>query len=246
MPPKAVVASGKPGTPSTPKKKLETKAEQDKKKASAAALEAFAEKERAKKEALLAAEREYQEELERERLAELERLKPRPKSPGRRREPEKLTRQHTAVKLRENLEEANIHIFALNGDEDQLRTMTNLRQDKEGKNLIRFLDSRDRHGNTALMNACWKGHLSVVRFLVEAGASVNLQNYYGWTAMMWAVNHDATRIVDYLLEKNVDLSIVTPVGRTAVEFANDTEIRKKIKDVLDKPVEVPKELLRIT
>jgi len=244
MPPKATSPKSAGGAP--PKKKLETKAEQDKKKASAAALEAFKEKERAKKEAAAQAEREWLEEKEAERLALEIARRPRPKSPGRRREPDKLTRVDTVSKLRENLDEANIHAYALNGEEDKLREMTNLRQDKEGKNFIRFLDSRDRHGNTALMNACWKGHLHVVRFLVEAGASINLQNYYGWTAMMWAVNHNAVRVVDYLIEKSADLHIVTPVGRTAVEFANDSEIRSKIQKILDKPVEVPKEILKIT
>jgi len=244
MPPKVntTVAGGKPGTPV----KRETKAEQDKKKANAAALAAFEEKERAKKEAIAQAERDYQDELEAQRLALELASRPRPKSPGRRREPDALTRVHTAVKLRENLDEANIHNFALNGEEEKLRRLTNLHQDKEGKNYIRFLDSRDRHGNTALMNACWKGHLSVVRFLVEAGASINLQNYYGWTAMMWAVNHDAVRVVDYLLEKQADLHVLTPVGRSAVEFANTAEIKNKIQSILDKPVSVPRELARIT
>jgi len=242
MPPKSSSSGGggKPGTPTGKGKPAAKPA------GKSAALLAFEEKEKAKKEAAAQAEREYQEELEAKRLALELASRPRPKSPGRRREPDALTRVHTAVKLRENLDEANIHNYALNGEEDKLRQLTNLHQDKEGKNYIRFLDSRDRHGNTALMNACWKGHLNVVRFLVEAGCSINLQNYYGWTALMWAVNHDAVRVVDYLLEKQADLHILTPVGRTAVEFAAPmTEIRNKIQAVLDRPVEVPKDLAKI-
>jgi len=212
-----------------------------------AALLAYEEKERAKKEAAAAAQREWEEEQEAERRRLAESMKKRPKSPGRRHEPDELTRFHSSQKLREITDDAKIHDFALNGDEDKLRSLTNLHQDKEGKNYVRFLDSRDRHGNTALMNACWKGHLPVVRFLVESGASLNVQNFYGWTAMMWAVNHDALRVVEYLLSKGVDVNIVTPVGRTAIEFANNAEVRKMIQSVLDKPVAAPSsDMLKIT
>lgn len=235
MPPKA-------GT--TPKSKKPTQTPKQKQDA-AKLLAAFEEKAKAKKEAALAAQREYEEEqAEQRRLALLTPSK-RAKSPGRRSEPDALTRTDTASKHKESVDETNIHNYALNGEEDKLRQITNLHQDKEGKNYIRFLNSRDRHGNTALMNACWKGHLSVVRFLVESGASINLQNYYGWTAMMWAVSHDAIRVVEFLLEKGADLHIITPVGRTAVEFALDPEIKKKIQAILDKPVAVPKELAKL-
>ena len=151
-----------------------------------------------------------------------------------------LSRSASASRLREVVDESSIHLLALEDELEKLTRITNVRQDKEGKNFIRYLNSRDKHGNTALMNACWKGHLRVVHFLVESGASLNLQNFYGWTALMWAVNHDCIRVVDFLIEKGADLKISTPVGRTAIDFANDKEIRLRLQTVLDRPVAAPK------
>ena len=42
---------------------------------------------------------------------------------------------------------------------------------------------------TALMNACWRGHLETVKILVSNGANVNLTNIYGETALKIAAHH---------------------------------------------------------
>ena len=42
------------------------------------------------------------------------------------------------------------------------------------------MNVRHRHGATALMEACRKGHSEVVRFLVERGADVNFPHKVGY------------------------------------------------------------------
>ena len=45
---------------------------------------------------------------------------------------------------------------------------------------------RSRYGNSVLMHAVIEGRDEVLAVLLIAGASVNLQNQEGWTALMWA------------------------------------------------------------
>ena len=49
------------------------------------------------------------------------------------------------------------------------------------------LDARDRYGATALIKAAERNHVSVVRLLLNHKASVNLYDYYGFTALHAAI-----------------------------------------------------------
>jgi len=159
----------------------------------------------------------------------------RPKSAQK---PKSLAREDTAQFEKEQIDEAAIHQYALNDEYALLERLIGLRALKtdQGKNNIRFLDSRDKHGNTALMNACWKGNNFIAEFLLKSGASKDLQNYYGWTAMHWAVANSRVAAVKLLLAWDVNLRILTPVDRAALDFADNADIRKLLEDVLNKPV----------
>mmetsp|Transcript_24220 Transcript_24220/g.36317 ORF Transcript_24220/g.36317 Transcript_24220/m.36317 type:complete len:349 (-) Transcript_24220:136-1182(-) len=55
---------------------------------------------------------------------------------------------------------------------------------------------------TALMHAAFRGHLRVVRFLVnEAGADICKRDSLRWTAMTWAVCGDSVHVLRYLIEE---------------------------------------------
>jgi len=159
----------------------------------------------------------------------------RSKSPGGRPQTP-LTKEESRVRLRELVEEAGLHTYALRNDMERLEGYIGLQnKDRQGKNFIRFLDAQDRHGNTALMCACWKGHLDIAQFLIKSGASLNIQNFYGWTATMWAVSNKHPLVVALLIAKGADLRVQTPVGRAAIDFADDEQIRLALKLVLDNP-----------
>jgi hypothetical protein len=159
----------------------------------------------------------------------------RPKSAAK---PRSLTRADTTQFEKDRVDEAAIHNYALNDEYVLLEKLIGLRTLKsdQGKNNIRFLDSRDRHGNTALMNACWKGNTFIAEFLLKTGASKDLQNYYGWTALMWAVANGREACVKLLLAWDVNVRILTPVDRAAIDFADNPEIRTMLQNVLNKPV----------
>lgn len=62
------------------------------------------------------------------------------------------------------------------------------------------VNSQDSFGNTALICACWKGHVDLVKWLVhEATADVNIQNRSGETALMAATQCEHLRIVRFLI-----------------------------------------------
>ena len=61
--------------------------------------------------------------------------------------------------------------------------------------------------------------------------------------MMFAVSQDNEEIVKLLLSKNANLRLVTPVDRQALDFASSPEVRKLLKDVLDRPTKIDEKLL---
>jgi ankyrin repeat protein len=69
------------------------------------------------------------------------------------------------------------------------------------------VDSRDEHGQTALMNAARDGRADVVRLLIGHGADLNHRAKYGLTALMLAVVRGHGDAVRVLVEAGADLSV---------------------------------------
>jgi ankyrin repeat protein len=64
------------------------------------------------------------------------------------------------------------------------------------------VNSKTRYGATALSYACDKGHVEVVRLLVERGADVNVKDtFYGEVPLGWALSHGHVQVVKLLLDK---------------------------------------------
>ena len=64
------------------------------------------------------------------------------------------------------------------------------------------VNSKTRYGATALSYACDKGHVEVVRLLIERGADVNVKDtFYGEVPLGWALSHGHAEVVKLLLDK---------------------------------------------
>ncbi len=75
-------------------------------------------------------------------------------------------------------------------------------------------------GFTALHTAATYGHLAVVQYLVEQGASINAQGTNGETALMWAALNGHLEIVEYLVGQGASLTATTTRGQTSKDLAS--------------------------
>lgn len=73
------------------------------------------------------------------------------------------------------------------------------------------------HGNTALIIACQKGRMDMVKCLVAGGADVNIQNKSGQTALWYALFYRRYDLVSYLVsECGADVNAQDWEGTTAL------------------------------
>lgn len=81
-------------------------------------------------------------------------------------------------------------------------------QDKDGpvsgparwlaRALLAGEDTKTKRGDTALIVAAGRGHVDIVRILLDAGAKVNAKNRDGTTALMAAERWGNTEIIEML------------------------------------------------
>jgi ankyrin repeat protein len=95
------------------------------------------------------------------------------------------------------------------------------------------IDSRDRHGTTALMMAALWNRIEVVRHLVAMGADVNARDFlFHSTALMFAALAGNSEIVKLLLEEGALPDARTRVGSTALMVASRGNHAEVVKILL--------------
>jgi ankyrin repeat protein len=95
--------------------------------------------------------------------------------------------------------------------------------------------ARDKDESTGLHCACWKGHIEVVKLLLEAGADVNAINkndHWGFTPLHAAAHGNQGAIAELLLTHGADVNALggggmTPLGHTTIH--NATAAAKVLK-----------------
>ena len=75
------------------------------------------------------------------------------------------------------------------------------------------------YDRTPLFIASWKGHLPVVRYLVEQGANMEKADQHGCNPVINASFSGHLGVVRYLLEQGADRDKVTTDGNTSLHYA---------------------------
>ncbi|MGR9087260.1 MAG: ankyrin repeat domain-containing protein [Gammaproteobacteria bacterium] len=86
------------------------------------------------------------------------------------------------------------------------------------------VNSRDRHGQTALMIAARNGHIEAARVLINSHADLDHAAKYGLSALMVAIINGHEEIAQLLIEAGADIGITGTgapgfAGRSALELA---------------------------
>ena len=74
-------------------------------------------------------------------------------------------------------------------------------------------------GGTAIRKAAAKGHVEIVKRLLEAGADPNLSDHYGWTPLLSACQAEHVEVVRLLVENGAQVDIPNALGVTALSLA---------------------------
>lgn len=94
------------------------------------------------------------------------------------------------------------------------------------------LDETSRQGESALMMAAIKGHLDIVRALLQRGASVHKE---GWTALHYAASAalpDSLAIVQLLVSKGAPVDAPSPNGTTPLMMAAQYSAQEVVAQLL--------------
>lgn len=78
------------------------------------------------------------------------------------------------------------------------------------------LNQLNPSGENALMMACLRGDLDIVKRMVEKGAEINKP---GWTPLSYAATRGNTEIVKYLLDHAAYIDAAAPNGSTSLMMA---------------------------
>ena len=112
------------------------------------------------------------------------------------------------------------------------------------EDIIKFLLKHGAYVNSACITPYWesctplwlavrKGHVKVVKLLLESGANVDTQDRDGTTVLHFAVEKEQDKVVQVLLESGVNVNGQHKDGRTALHFAVEKGQEKFVQLLLE-------------
>ncbi|KAG5510432.1 hypothetical protein GH5_06631 [Leishmania sp. Ghana 2012 LV757] len=105
------------------------------------------------------------------------------------------------------------------------------------KTSVPDLSIVNRFGGSALIPACERGHVDMVRLLAEKGVDVNHCNFYNWTGLLEAIelggdDREHVEIVKILIDNGADVNQVDGDGNTPLYLARKRN-HKRIAALLE-------------
>jgi ankyrin repeat protein len=96
-------------------------------------------------------------------------------------------------------------------------------------------DVKDAGGRTPLVYASQKGHVGVVRWLLDQGAAINQRDEYGGTALWYASYNGRPPVVRLLLDRGADPAIAARGGLTPLIIASRDDHLEVVRSLLGHP-----------
>lgn len=107
---------------------------------------------------------------------------------------------------------------------------------REGKtHTTNVINSKDRNGNSPLSIAVSKQDLEMMRFLIENGADVNIEDFFRVPPIYYAVTKGTKEMIELLIDKKASISGYFSYGnerRTLVGWAIDKNSPEKVEVLL--------------
>ncbi|EAY14247.1 ankyrin repeat protein, putative [Trichomonas vaginalis G3] len=88
-----------------------------------------------------------------------------------------------------------------------------------------FSNSKDKHGETALMIAAERNKCKIAKILISHGASINIKDNYLQTALHYAAVYDSAKMTEFLLSQGTYINLKDKNGWTPLHHA---VFRKKL------------------
>lgn|SRR5574343_1551744 len=99
----------------------------------------------------------------------------------------------------------------------------------EGSNI----NAKNLLGRTHLINATMLRRINVVKLLLQYDADVDIQDDYGWTALMYASNKGNLECVQRLLKAGANPLLKDRTGKTAYDIATNSKIKEILRVVMN-------------
>lgn len=124
-----------------------------------------------------------------------------------------------------SFEEASKYVNASNGIDPLIFCCADLNLIKRVIKYIPDINICNSRGNSALMYACKRPSLNIVKFLLDCGANVNTKNDANETALMCLcgnyVNYNIEQAIELLIFCGADPSISSVCGRIAYDYVTN-------------------------
>jgi ankyrin repeat protein len=126
--------------------------------------------------------------------------------------------------------------FLLNHGDGHSVHPAHIMHSRGSSSSIRGADSDgldNAHGNTALHLAAQKGHLQIVRLLLETGVDANALNEDGMSPLHISIVANNVPIAQYLLEHGASSSVTNNTGQNTLHLAVETEDVNMVRMLLE-------------
>ncbi len=83
------------------------------------------------------------------------------------------------------------------------------------------VNAKNKYGSSPLMKACEKGHIKVVRILLDNRADITTKNEFGESLLMEACRTGRIDLVKLFIERGADLLELDLNGKSALDHAKE-------------------------